>query len=108
VTEVRKHIGNFGVDSGQVLIVDPCYLDDWKTWDSTEVSFENHKTLKGEFGYLGACGVTLSEGFGEVESGVVSTTGYGDGVYPVFATITSDNRVAKLEIVFIQDEDEDF
>ena len=24
-----KHLGYVGVDSGQLMIVDPCYLDDW-------------------------------------------------------------------------------
>lgn len=26
----RKLIGHIGVDSGQIMIVDPCYLKDWK------------------------------------------------------------------------------
>ncbi len=27
---MKKHLGTFGVDSGQVMLVDPCYLSDFK------------------------------------------------------------------------------
>lgn len=102
-TETLIHIGNFGVDSGQVLITDPCYVKDFENWEGPEQEpFENHKSQKGRYGYLGAAGVTLSDGFGSLSGflGVVSTTGYGDGVYPVYAKM-SDDRVSYLVIDFL-------
>ena len=102
-----KHVGSFTVDSGQVMIGDPCYLDEWQDWNRDKESFDNHLTKAGEYGYLGACGVTLKDNFGEVGNGraVVSTTGYGDGVYPVYAEVNEDGRVAKIIIDFVGDEE---
>ena len=96
-----KLIGKFGVDSGQAMIGDPCYLDSWQTWESEKEPFENHKNKKGEFSYLGACNATIENTHGVLGQGssVVFTTGYGDGVYPVFAEI-EDGRVVKVVIDF--------
>lgn len=96
------HIGSFGVDSGQAMVGDPCYLDTWKPWNSEEHNFEDHVNHEGEFGYLGACNATLKEGYGELGlgSGVVFTTGYGDGVYPVYAEFNEDARISKIVIDF--------
>jgi hypothetical protein len=105
------HIGNFAVDSGQAMIGDPCYLDEWKPWDSTVDKFEDHPKHAGEYGYLGACNATLTEGYGELNrgSGVVFTTGYGDGLYPVYAIMNEDGRIAGVFVDFVGVvEDEDF
>lgn len=101
-------IGEFSVDSGQAIVGDPCYLEDWKAWDSGAVNFEEHKNKAGEYGYLGACGVTLKDNYGELgnSSAVVFSTGYGDGLYPVYAEINEDGRVAKIVVDFIGDDDE--
>ncbi len=101
------YIGSFSVDSGQAMVGDPCYLDEWQNWDESE-PFENHVEKAGQYGYLGACGVTLSKGYGMVGmgSGIVFTTGYGDGLYPVYAEINDDGRVAKIVIDFIGEDEE--
>lgn len=102
------YIGSFSVDSGQAIIGDPCYLDEWKSWDDKE-PFENHPQHSGEYGYLGACNATLGEGFGDLGIGraVAFTTGYGDGIYPVYAELDG-NRVLRLVIDFDGgDEDEE-
>ena len=31
VIEGLELVGTFGVDSGQAMVGDPCYLDQWKT-----------------------------------------------------------------------------
>lgn len=109
-------IGTFGVDSGQAMITDPCYLDKWKPWDSKEEPFENHKEKAGEYGYLGAAGLTLSKGYGQfgLYDGVVFTTGIGDGVYPVYARFENigtpempDERIAQVVIDFFGEFDPD-
>ena len=95
-------IGEFSVDSGQAIIGDPCYLDDWKLWNSDEDNFEDHVNSVGQYGYLGACNATLGKGFGQLggASAVAFSTGYGDGLYPVYANITEDGRVGMVVIDF--------
>ena len=101
------YAGSFAVDSGQAMVGDPCYLDGWKVWeDGTPFDHEQHA---GEYGYLGACNKTLTDNFGQLGSSdaVVFSTGYGDGLYPVYVQINSDGRVAKVVIDFEGDLDED-
>ena len=94
-------IGEFAVDSGQAIVGDPCYLDEWQKWDG-EVPFDEHVNKKGEYGYLGACEATLNQGYGVLgsASAVAFSTGYGDGLYPVYAQINDDGRVALVVIDF--------
>lgn len=96
------YIGSFSVDSGQAIVGDPCYLDKWENWDNSE-SFDNHKDKAGQYGYLGACGVTLGENSAGVlgsADAVAFTTGYGDGLYPVYAKYNEDGRIAMVVIDF--------
>ena len=94
-------IGEFAVDSGQAIVGDPCYLDDWKNWDRDVEKFEDHVNKVGEYGYLGACNATLGKGFGQLGNQAVAfSTGYGDGLYPVYADITEDGRVGMIVIDF--------
>lgn len=104
-----KLIGKFGVDSGQAMVGDPCYLDDWKTWDSKKQNFEEHEKSQGEYSYLGACNATIEKGYGSLGGGsaVAFSTGYGDGYYPVFAQINDDGRVMKIVIDFEGDINDD-
>jgi len=107
-----KQIGFIAVDSGQILITDPGYLNDWGKEGFGEAEI-------GHYSYGGACSTTLAEGqagqlnfkAGHAGAGVVSSSGYGDGLYPVYAhyeeTEGWGKRIARLEIVFIEDEDED-
>jgi hypothetical protein len=106
-TNTLTHIGSFSVDSGQAIVGDPCYLDEWQNWDESE-PFENHVEKAGQYGYLGACGVTLKEGYGMLGMGsaVAFTTGYGDGLYPVYAEFTEDGRIAKVVIDFVGEDEE--
>ena len=94
------YAGSFAVDSGQAMVGDPCYLDGWENWkDGTPF---DHEANKGKYGYLGACGVTLADSFGELgnSSSVVFSTGYGDGLYPVYVKLNSDGRVSMVVIDF--------
>ena len=96
-----KLIGKFGVDSGQAMIGDPCYLESWKAWDDKAEPFDNHTQHKGKYSYLGACNATIENSYGDLGHGssVVFSTGYGDGVYPVFAEI-DDGRIVKIVVDF--------
>ena len=101
----RVLLGSFGVDSGQVLICDPLYID--SEWDKGD------KVPKDNFSYDGCCNVSRENGrggelrfkLGHLGAGVVSRTGLGDGTYEVYAVIKEipgwGERVAKLEIIFL-------
>lgn len=97
-------IGSFGVDSGQVLITDPCYLKDWKGHEYQDEEIKKMQESKNyEYSYSGACARTLENDLaGHVGlgcDGVVSSTGYGDGEYDVYAYY-KDGRVRELKIKF--------
>ena len=57
-----ERAGICGVDSGQILFVDPCYVEEGLNYDS-------------------ACSVTLDKSYGAACQGVVMSSGYGDGGY---------------------------
>ena len=104
-TKEMTYIGSFSVDSGQAIVGDPCYLDEWENWENG-TPFD-HEAKSGQYGYLGACGVTLKEGYGILGTGsaVAFTTGYGDGLYPDYAEFNDEGRIAKIVIDFIEDEE---
>ena len=116
--EVLKRVllGNVGVDSGQIMVSDPCYVGAFKHDEKFEPARAD-ESGNYPYSYNGSCGATLSEAMGgqlALEQGVVSSTGYGDGSYEVWATIGESAgwgvRVHKLEVIFIDDsidEDED-
>ena len=93
-------IGSCPVDSGQIMLVDPCYLDDFNS-DDYDFQQYNLKESGAPFSYSGVCNVTLQSAAqgGQVGSAVATTTGWGDGRYPVFATI-EDGRVTQVTIYF--------
>lgn len=80
----KELVGYVSVDSGMVLLVDPCR----------------------EFDFDAVCAALPGDKMtAEVANGVVASAGYGDGRYPVFATTVPDQfnpnhrRVVKLEIL---------
>jgi len=91
--------GHFGVDSGQAMVGDPCYLDQWKTNEGEEWNLEGKV---GEYSYQGVSATTIESNYGEVGgfSAVAFSTGYGDGVYPVYVQLNEDGRVSKVVIDF--------
>lgn len=100
------YAGSIAVDSGQAMVGDPCYLDEWKNWE--EGTPFDHAAHAGEYGYLGACGTTLKDNFGQLgnASAVVFSTGYGDGLYPVYVQLNDDGRVSKVIIDFEEEDSE--
>lgn len=105
----RFYLGRVGVDSGQVMIGDPCYLDKYGKKSSNGFEFVDAEVdaqqASGEYdySYSGACAATLSDnGAGQLGTGsaVSVSSGYGDGVYPVFGTYNEDGRIIKVEVLF--------
>ena len=101
-----KQIGEIGVDAGLCWIGDPCYIlhtkqppqaigKDWSEFCAILHNDPHYPTAK-QFNY----------DHGHAGLGVTVSTGYGDGVYPVFAEINEDGRVAKVWVDFLcEDED---
>lgn len=97
----KKIIGYASVDSGQLVIVDPCYLRAWKDGEyRPDTVPDNH--------YAKACVETLKQdGGGEIlvsgtaGIGVAVQTGYGDGNYPVEAHYGDEGRIEKIVVSFM-------
>lgn len=89
---MKKLIGYCAVDSGQIIIVDPCYVLNGKK-DHDDKKYERVCTATdgGPNEFL-ASGIA---GFG-----VATSTNTGDGSYPVYANMTKDNQVKSLTIEF--------
>lgn len=112
-------LGKVGVDSGQLMITDPCYIDqEWKhrgadtdkpvgeePWHRVAAGLTNvtDQTLP-PYSYRGAMRATLSSGYGELAfemghagAGVVFATAWGDGIYPVYGEL-HDGRIIRVYI----------
>lgn len=101
----EEEIGVVGVDSGQIVICDPCYID--SEWEQEE--YTGNGTPKHNFSYNACCEKTagdketgqLNFKLGHAGVGVVTRSGYGDGVYPVIATIDkTSGRVKSIRVEF--------
>ena len=111
-----QQIGQVAVDSGQIMIIDPCYInaDFCKEFspDGTESNAPQKESYKMD--YDGCCNATLSnKGYGPLGNEYVNQlaiacgTLHGDGVYPVYAEINEDGRVKSLTIDFDPRSDSD-
>ena len=100
------YAGSFAVDSGQAIVGDPCYLDNWDTNKNEEWILEGKK---GNYSYHGVSATTLEDNFGQIGSAdaVAFSTGYGDGLYPVYVKLNSDGRVGMVVIDFDGELDEE-
>lgn len=82
-------IGEVMVDSGQLMLIDPCYVDGRDDF---------HKIDVGAVGEM-----TIARMFGQVHHnlGVAFESGYGDGTYPVYAQF-KDGCVARAMVEFLR------
>lgn len=101
----EEEIGVVGVDSGQIVITDPAYID--SEWEQEDYD-GNERKPKNNFSYNACCqktvkglGGQLNYRLGHAGVGVVTSSGYGDGCYPVIATIDkSTGRVKSIRVEF--------
>lgn len=91
-----QKVGEIGVDAGLCWLGDPCYcvtpdVDEHpaKTWDEFCDKLQKiEKKGVAQWNYKGGhIGVTVS-------------TGYGDGVYPVFIRRNADGRISAVKVIF--------
>lgn len=116
-------LGGVAVDSGQLMVTDPCYVDqqwqhllanDGGGGDETSSEEPSHRVLADQangddralppYSYEGACETTLSNGYGELAfemghagAGVVFATAWGDGMYPIYGEL-HDGRIIRAYI----------
>lgn len=101
-------IGFVGVDSGQLLVCDPCYIDG--QWKKNRFQGGVNETETHEFSYDGCCKASLTKkGYGQLNYekghagvGVAFSSGDGDGVYPVYARFV-EGRIAEIKIKMIEE-----
>jgi hypothetical protein len=90
----RKLIGHVGVDSGTLMIADPCYVtgDRWTKddYDKYVVCMDEYTQVNNKHG---------------ASIATIFSSGFGDGVYGVYATYKNcgkwGKRIAKVEIELI-------
>ena len=105
-------VGSVMVDSGQVMVGDPCYLDDFETNGQLSALHLEKTDCKPPYAYSyeGASQATCSaESFGEIDGGLACavSSGYGDGTYPVYAEKNREGRVVALHVYFDEDPHEE-
>jgi hypothetical protein len=110
VKDERVKIGEVGVDTGQLMICDLCYIDD--EWVKEDYSGEG-KPAKHKFSYNAICQALpgkniaqLLNKMGHPGVGVAFNRGIGDGTYPVYARVVDfgDNRgdtIVEVRIVMV-------
>jgi hypothetical protein len=89
---------NFGVDSGQFGFFDYNYF----------INHESEREYDSPGFYKDCCDLTLStDQFGAIDQGVVSSSGFGDGSYPVYIAKNANGEVIGVKVVFISDEEDE-
>jgi len=113
---VYDWFGDFGVDSGQAGVFDAASYRSDSAAEAINPPWIDFvlpgKDLEGDAWYEKICKFTLGEsGWGAYDAGAVSSSGWGDGMYPVYGAEVNGQVVA-LQLVFIdqsaEDEDEEY
>jgi hypothetical protein len=100
------YIGEVGVDSGLLMVTDPCYIDDEWQKEPVKLSDEvNGDDAVFSYSYNGAGNAALrGSGHGQLAyklghagAGVVFQTAWGDGGYPVYAE-KHDGRIVRVYV----------
>jgi hypothetical protein len=96
-----KHIGYVGVDSGMLMVGDPCYLKEWELWNDKSEEYDESEKNIGKYGYLGACATVSNNQAGTLGEGksVIFQSGLGDGVYSIYALYDEDNETIAQVII---------
>ena len=101
---------DFGVDSGQLGFFDlEHYQNDISAVDLPKEDFGvDYDVESGDSWYRSVCSLTLSsEQWGVLPFGVASSSGYGDGSYPVFAVTNEYDEYVGFMAIFIGEEEDD-
>jgi hypothetical protein len=103
----EKHRKEVGVDSGQAGIFDkPSYRNDASVaglpWARKRPPWRFDPELPGELWYVKLSDMTLNrkEHWGLYETGVVSSSGLGDGVYPILVARNPQRKIVGIALDF--------
>lgn len=102
--------GDIGVDSGQAgIFCESSYRNDSVDIDTPESDFVlPYNDDSGDSWYEKMCKFTLSEHkFGTYETGVVTSSGFGDGSYPLAVARDGDKNIVSMVVTFIGEDEED-
>ena len=98
-----EKVGVVGVDAGLVWLGDPCYILHTKkpkaigkAWGDLAKSLDLR---------LGNDAVQMNYDKGHPGLGVIVTSGYGDGEYPVEVRRLEDGTIAEVRVVFVRETD---
>jgi hypothetical protein len=83
--------GYCGVDSGQLMIVDPCYVMTDEQYDELLADDAEYRPIR-----------SVRHHITKNTVGVVVRTGYGDGCYPVNIKLNAEGRVMSVTVTFIE------
>jgi hypothetical protein len=110
-------VGELSVDSGTIMLGDPCYSLDHHPGGDRSAYFRavgldgtsnNYRvTGAGDVVHVDDQNVkqVTKVGHDFVDEFVTVTTGFGDGIYPVYVRMDPHTgRVAEVKVVFIEDE----
>ena len=99
-----EKVGVVGVDAGLVWLGDPCYILHTKkpkaigkAWGDLAKSLDLR---------LGNDAVQMNYDKGHPGLGVIVTSGYGDGEYPVEVRRLEDGTIAEVRVVFVREQDD--
>lgn len=100
-----EEVGHIGVDAGLCFLGDPCYFDSrgnegnpFENWLEFCEWLQKEEERQGDYRTF-----KIPYAKGHEGRGVVVSTGYGDGCYPVYIRKTPEGRVAELKVVFVAD-----
>lgn len=113
-------VGTIGVDSGSVAVGDPCYVNGadashgaktWndfleKTWPFTFDPKEGFAMTDIQKAAKSKSEMDVANVMGQAGIGIVVSSGYGDGEYPVYIRKNAEGRIMGLMVNFDDDEDE--
>lgn len=108
-----QYHSEIGVDSGQAgIFCETSYRNDEVASSITtppNVDFSYEENGEGEAWYAKMCKFTLSDdSYGAYDTGLVSSSGIGDGGYPLYVAYDDDNNIIAMKIDYLlDDEDED-
>lgn len=98
-------IGKIGVDAGCVLLCDPCYVVGGGPGAQKEVGdLDRMFQAADSKGFIPKGHAQLNYDLGHPMA-VLVKSGYGDGGYPVYASIGPDGAVMSVRIEFISDKE---
>lgn len=106
-------LGDFGVDSGQAgVFTAASYRSDaaaagMQVPKLQEPFFLHGEKTDGDSWYESICHFTLEgNGWGAYDAGVVSSTGWGDGMYPVYGAKNDEGKIVSFQLTFIDQSEE--